>query len=245
MDVPLSESADTRIDSMNSSRGAVRRRSDAEETRRRVLDAVVATVIDIGYYKTSSNEIARRAGVTWGSIQHLFGSREQLMLDVVNDIGSGMEAEFRGAAIAGDTLEERLASVLAVLAGHYEQDRYLVQILILLELSANPKMSALGGRVMDGQGSEGFDRLAQPLFAQAIGEDAADHDLVLYAFLTFRGYLTSSGISRRMAALPEGAFVRLMGKSQAISEPALRELVVRGVATTIREEAKRRGHEIR
>jgi len=244
MNVPLSERTDNRIARMNSSGTVVRRRSDAEETRRRVLDAVVATVIDIGYYKTSSNEIARRAGVTWGSIQHLFGSREQLMLDVVNDIGSGMEAEFGGAVIEGETLEERLGNVLAVLAGHYEQDRYLVQILILLELSANPKMSALGGRIMDGQGSAGFDRLAQPLFAQAIGEDAADHDLVLYAFLTFRGYLTSSGISRRMAALPEGSFVRLMGKSEGITEMALRQFVIRGVATTIREEAKRRGREI-
>jgi AcrR family transcriptional regulator len=57
----------------------VRRRQSAEETRRKVLDVVVQTVIDIGYYKASSNEIARRAGVTWGSIQHLFGSRDQLI----------------------------------------------------------------------------------------------------------------------------------------------------------------------
>jgi hypothetical protein len=167
------------------------------------------------------------------------------MLDVVNDIGAGMEAEFGAAVIEGDTLEQRLANVLSVLAGHYEQDRYLVQILILLELSANPKMLALGGRIMDGQGSEFFDRLAQPLFTKAIGEEAADHDLVLYAFMTFRGYLTSAGVARRMAALPEGAIVRLMGKSGATSESALREFLVRGVATTIREEARRRGHQVR
>jgi hypothetical protein len=34
---------------MNNTKAVVRRRSDAEETRRRVLDAVVATVTDIGY----------------------------------------------------------------------------------------------------------------------------------------------------------------------------------------------------
>ena len=52
----------------------VRRRRDGQATHRRVLDAVVRTILEVGYYKASSNEIARRAGVTWGAIQHLFGS---------------------------------------------------------------------------------------------------------------------------------------------------------------------------
>jgi AcrR family transcriptional regulator len=228
---------------MNNTKAVVRRRSDAEETRRRVLDAVVATVTDIGYYKTSSNEIARRAGVTWGSIQHLFGSREQLMLDVVNDVGADMEARFAGAVVEGDTLEERLGSVLRILSTHYEQDSYLVQVQILLELSANPKMSALGDRMIERHGGNIFDRLARPLLAQAIGESAADDDLVLYAFLTFRGYLLSCGIGRRIAELPDGAIIRLMGRSTKSSEATLRDMLVRGVAATIREEAQKRGRE--
>ena len=87
---------------MAKSEAAVRKRGDAEQTRRRVLDAAIATVVDVGYYKASSNEIARRAGVTWGSIQHLFGSREQLMLDVVNDIGVRLEESFAAATVEGD-----------------------------------------------------------------------------------------------------------------------------------------------
>ena len=92
-----------------------RRRGDAEETRRRVLDAVVATVVDVGYYKASSNEIARHAGVTWGTIQHLFGSREQLMLDVVNDFGGQMALGFANTPVEGGTLEERIDAVFDVL----------------------------------------------------------------------------------------------------------------------------------
>ena len=225
---------------MNKPEAVVRRRGDAEETRRRVLDAVVATVIDIGYYKASSNEIARRAGVTWGSIQHLFGSRDQLMLDVLNDIGSSMTQRFASAVIEGDTLEERLANVLAVLATHYEQDIYLVQMQILLELSATSSTSDGQHHAVQRQNSEMFDHLAQPLLEKAIGPLARDRDLVMYAFMTMRGFLTSYAIGRRISELP--AMMVLMRNSG--NNDAVRDLVVRGVARTMRDEAARRGYEI-
>lgn len=225
---------------------SVRGRSDAEATRRRVLDAVVATVIDVGYYKASSNEIARRAGVTWGTIQHLFGSREQLMLDVVNDFGLRIARGFAGSVVEGETLEERLRSVFDVLAGHYEQDSYLVQVQILLDLSANPKMSAHARRAVRRSNGQVFDSLARPLLSRALGEIAAERDLVIYAFMTMRGYLVSCAISRHIAELPAEVVVRLViteGQGHT-SEAVSRHLVVGGVAAMIRDQAARRGYDV-
>ena len=227
---------------MGKSEAVVRRRSDPEGTRRRVLDAVVATVVDVGYYKASSNEIARRAGVTWGVIQHLFGSREQLMLDVVNDIAARMEISFSSQTVEGETLEDRLWSVLGVLSSHYEQDSYLVQVQILLDLSANPKMSAPDRRAIRRKNGQAFDRIAQPLLAQALGDVAAEGDLVLYAFMTLRGYLASCAVARLITEFPDDTVVRLIGNFT--EDAALRDLLVRGVAATIREEASRRGYPI-
>jgi AcrR family transcriptional regulator len=228
------------IKRVDGSKGRTRRRGDAEETRRRVLDVVVATVMEIGYYNTSSNEIARRAGVTWGSIQHLFGSREQLMLDVVNDIGRAAEERISKAVISGETLEERLDDVLNVLGAYYGQDIYIVQMQILLELSANPKMSALADRVVDRGGAGIFDRLAGPLLSKALGAAADDHEVVFFAFMTMRSFLIASAITRRIADLPEGAILRLMGKSGDLEGADLRGMVVRGLSVMIREELARR-----
>lgn len=223
----------------------VRRRQSAEETRRKVLDVVVQTVIDIGYYKASSNEIARRAGVTWGSIQHLFGSRDQLMLDVVNYLGNSMEEHVGGASIVGTSLEVRLECVLNVLALSYDNDVYLVQMQILLELSANPRMLALAEKsVIDRENGGTFDRLAQPLLAKAIGKAAAESDLVFFVFMTFRGFLISSALARRIAKLPEGALNKPMGGLHSPSESAQRTMLINGVAATVRAEAKLRGIEI-
>ena len=205
-----------------------------------MLDAVVATVIDVGYYKASSNEIARHAGVTWGSIDHLFGSREQLMLDVVNDLGAQLERRFAEASVEGSSLEERLSSVLATLSTHYEQDAYLVQMQILLDLTANPKMAARDQRAIRGNDAEQFGRLAEPLFEKALGGIAAERDLVMYAFMTMRGYLTSTALARLVAKLPKGSVVRLI--EHPTEEAVIRQFFVRGIATTIRDEADRRGY---
>lgn len=228
---------------MTKAKPVSRRRNSAEETRQRVLDVVVQTVIDIGYYKASSNEIARRAGVTWGSIQHLFGSRDQLMLDVVNHAGTKIEDAIGNATITGDTLEERLESVLDVLAASYDTDFYLVQVQILLELSANHRKPGPAGPAVDREGGT-FDRLAQPLLARAIGGAAAEMDLVYYVFMTFRSYLLSSAISRRISALPEGALDKPMGRVGSKGGASLRSLLVQGVAATIRAQASERGLEI-
>jgi len=222
------------------SNSVTRRRQSAEEARRKVLDVVVQTVIDIGYYKASSNEIARRAGVTWGSIQHLFGSRDQLMLDVVNFAAVRMEEVLGNAVIEGTTLEERLASTLDVLAEHYDSDVYLVQMQILMELSAQRDRSGEVARVMDRDGGA-FDRLAQPLLAKAIGPVAGEIDLVYHVFMTFRGYLVTSALTRRIAALPAGALKKPMAGLDVGSEAKLRAMLVYGVAATIRHEANLRG----
>jgi AcrR family transcriptional regulator len=226
---------------MASPNGAPRQRRDAQDTRRRILDAAIATVVDVGYYKASSNEIARRAGVTWGSIQHLFGSREQLMLDVVNDIGITMEQRVTNATLAGTNLEERLWSMMCVLAEHYEQPAYLVQVQILLDLSANPNMRAGERRELRRTHSEAFDRLAQALLQQALGDVAAEEDLCLFAFMTLRGYLSSWAIARLIAEFPDDAIVKLV---RNVDDAAMRKLLVHSIATTIRESAHARGYDL-
>ncbi len=199
--------------------------------------------MDVGYYTASSNEIARRAGVTWGTIQYLFGSREQLMLDVVNDIGEQLEHRFADSEVDGDSIEERLATVLSILSTHYEQSGYLVQVQILLDLSANPKMSSRARHAIRRDSGREFDVLAQPLMDKALGPVAAEHDLVMYAFMTMRGYLVSCLVNRLVGKLPDDSVLRLIGHDT--DEGDVRKLLIQGVADTIRKEARRRGYTVR
>jgi len=201
------------------------RRRDGEATREKVLESAIQCVIDVGYRETSTNEIARRAGVTWGVIQHQFGSREQLLLAVLDHIWARLQGLVRDAAITGATLEDRLRGVLDLLAVHYGDPWHLVELQIGLDLSSNPKTSADTRDAVTRHGAR-LGEMWQPLWGQALGDLADDPALVSYAFSTLRGFL----VSRVMA--------RTFGHDRA--DPTARRLLVDGVAASLRAEAARR-----
>jgi AcrR family transcriptional regulator len=202
------------------------RRSDGELTRARVLDAAIECILERGYYQASSNAIARRAGVTWGTIQHQFGSREALLLEAMAEGWRRLQDELREATVTGATLEERLLSVLELLAHWYGAPEYVAYLQIFLDLSSDPATSAATRDAVEAHGRE-LTRAWRPLFAQAMGEAASDRELVEYAFLTLRGFLTANTVSS--------------GYTAATNDQRYRTLLVRGVAAAITERAEQRG----
>jgi AcrR family transcriptional regulator len=113
-----------------------------DSTRRRLLDAAIACIVDEGFYRASSNRIARRAGVTWGVIQHHFGTREKLMLEVVREGIDELVTTFEQANIAGDTQAERLESLADVVWSHYCRPEFLANVQIVMNLTRDPATAA-------------------------------------------------------------------------------------------------------
>ena len=58
------------------------------ETRTQLLDAAVACLAEGGPEAVSANQIARRAGVTWGVVQHQFGDVDGLWAAVLDHISA-------------------------------------------------------------------------------------------------------------------------------------------------------------
>jgi AcrR family transcriptional regulator len=193
------------------------------------LQAAIESILEKGYYQTSSNEIARRAGVTWGAIQHQFGTREQLLLEVMNDRWHDLQEQVATAQIEGATLEDRLAAVLEVLSKHYGEPALLAHTQIMLDLSHDPNTSKETREAVAIHGT----RLVEawkPLFAQALGTAANDFELTAFAFATLRGFLMGDLIATTIGALP--------------SSRNQRRLLVYGVASALRLRAAEKGLEL-
>jgi AcrR family transcriptional regulator len=62
----------------------------SEETRQALLDATIDLLYDTGFNKTSTPEIARKAGVSRGALTHHFGSKEDLVTSAVADHLAGV-----------------------------------------------------------------------------------------------------------------------------------------------------------
>ncbi len=109
-----------------------------DSTRARVIDAAIACILDEGFYRASSNKIAKQAGVTWGVIQYHFGTREALML-AVHEQGVGeLDRCLVEAEISGDTLEARLTSFVGALWAYYRRPEFLAYMQVMLNLSHDP-----------------------------------------------------------------------------------------------------------
>lgn len=109
-----------------------------DSTRERVLDAAVACILDEGFYRASSNMIARRAGVTWGVIQYHFGTREALLLAVHERALDELDRCLTDAVISGGTMEARLRSFVDVLWSYYRRPEFLASMQVMLNLSHDP-----------------------------------------------------------------------------------------------------------
>jgi AcrR family transcriptional regulator len=137
---------------MGTARKAPARRADRPEasgggaenraSKQRLLEAAVACILEKGYYRASSNEIARRAGVTWGVIQYHFGTRERLMLAAFEDACQKLIDHSRNAVITGETLRAQLGSYFEHLMGFYGRIEYLAYMEINLNLARDPDTSA-------------------------------------------------------------------------------------------------------
>lgn len=74
-----------------------------EETRRALLDATVASLLEVGYARTTTLEVQKRAGVSRGALLHHFPSKAQLLAAAIEHV-----VELRGAE-----LKRRLAAMPA------------------------------------------------------------------------------------------------------------------------------------
>ncbi len=204
-------------------------RGDGAATRARMLDAVVDCILENGYYEASSNAIARHAGVTWGAIQHQFGTRQALLLALLEDRWHRLTDRIASTEVTGTTLEARLSCVMGALEEHYGTHEYLVFTQVMLDLLQSPASSAATKRAVAAHGRN-LTRVWRPLFAKALGEASKSDELVHYAFLAIRGYLSANTMAASL--VPQRP------------DTATRALLLRGVACAIRERAAEAGIDI-
>jgi len=89
-----------------------RRRTHAErtsETRARIMSAVVESIAELGFKRSTAAEIARRAGITWGAVQHHFGGKDGILVAVLEDSFTRFAERLIDIDVDGVPLERRVA----------------------------------------------------------------------------------------------------------------------------------------
>ena len=94
------------------------RRTQAErrdETRRAILDATVACLIELGYSRTSTLEVQKRAGVSRGALLHHYPSKAGLLVAAVRHLAELRGTELTAKAAALPNGGDRVDAVMDLL----------------------------------------------------------------------------------------------------------------------------------
>ncbi|WP_181771173.1 TetR/AcrR family transcriptional regulator [Amycolatopsis pittospori] len=98
-----------------------------EQTRTALLDATIDCLVDLGYARTSVQEICARAGVSKGAVQHHFSAKAELMAAAVEHLTEKLRGQLAasistlpggasGVAAAIDLLWEGYSGTLSTAA---------------------------------------------------------------------------------------------------------------------------------
>jgi AcrR family transcriptional regulator len=106
------------------------------ETRQRVMTAVVESIAEVGYQKTTASQIARRAGVTWGAVQHHFGDKDGILMAVLEESFERFAGRFGDVPETG-SLEVRVSAFVDSAWAHFSSSHYRSTFEILLNLPSD------------------------------------------------------------------------------------------------------------
>ncbi len=208
--------------------GPVTSRLDGDERRRRILAAARALFSERGYSDVSTTEIAAAAGVARGLINHYFGTKRALYVEVVREM-----VRFRSQPVPeyvdGTTPQARLDESIERWLDMVERNREAWLAAIGAEgLGHDPEIEA----VLDAAREEATTRLIQVLGLGPAADAPPELHAVLRAYggmaeAATREWLERERWSREQvaaflkAALPElvgGAYEAIPRKQAASSE---------------------------
>jgi AcrR family transcriptional regulator len=132
----------------------VTRRSQAErtaETRSRIVMAVVESIAQVGLRRTTASEIARRAGVTWGAVQHQFGGKDGMLEAVLEHSFHHFSGGLGDLSADGAPLAERVHLFVERAWAHFRSPLYqsTFEILLHSEQDDEAEESAWQARMLE------------------------------------------------------------------------------------------------
>lgn len=107
-------------------------------TRASIIDAAEQCIFELGFHRATSREVVKRSGVTFGVIQHHFGTYEAVLLSVVERAAARLREGLAAAEISTGTTQERIARVADIVWTYYQQPHYLSYLEIYLNLLRDP-----------------------------------------------------------------------------------------------------------
>jgi AcrR family transcriptional regulator len=170
-------------------------------TRERILDAVVRSVDEAGFARTTSQRIARCAGVSVGAVQHHFPAKNDILAAVLERSFESLAARFEGAPLAGAPLEARVEAFVDRAWQHYGSAAFRSTLEILLnarDLAADAGAGTAAAPIL--HSARSATALWSSLFGDVTSSARRQRELRSFAFAALAGL----AVTRRLQPATAG-----------------------------------------
>ncbi len=93
------------------------------ETRKALIEATIDCLCEIGYSRTTTLQISRRANITPGALQHHFGKKDELILAALDALMIEMSFVLDRAALVKGTVRQKIDAFVDHLWSEFYADR--------------------------------------------------------------------------------------------------------------------------
>jgi AcrR family transcriptional regulator len=159
------------------------------ETQGALLDATIESLVELGYARTSTTEIARRAGVSRGAQVHHYPTKADLVVAAVERLYARQEAafaqRFAGLPVGERTLERAIDELWSI----FESEVYPAALELVVASRTDPELQVVVHAV-----NARLQRAVSDLFAEFFPELAATgliDRLAAFAFAVVSGAAVS------------------------------------------------------
>jgi AcrR family transcriptional regulator len=146
------------------------RRSNQERsaaTRAAILDATIEQLAEHGYKRTTTVEVAERAGISRGALVHHFSTHSDLVLSALEYLCDRRLKELETGIAALSTTDDRLSAFVDLMWSTFEGPLFVAQLELWMAARTDAELFALLLPL-----ERGFGKRLSELCAEALGDGA-------------------------------------------------------------------------
>lgn len=158
--------------------------------RQRLLEAALACLVELGYARTTTTEIVKRAQVSRGAMLHHYPSKDELMVAAMAYIADKRLQEFRAAVEKLPKGAERLPEAIDLVWSHFSSPSFYAMLELAVAARTEP---GLHQRLIDA--GERFESQLTKTTHDLFGQQVADKNLLnlgqVFMFYLMQGMATA------------------------------------------------------
>lgn len=116
-----------------------RQAAKSRATQEKIINAVIGLIKEKGFAAASSTQIAKRAGVTWGAVQHHFGGKEEILEEILARSHVKFHETLSAPRFTVGTASRRVGKYVDAAWQHYQGEEYMATLEILLATRGHGK----------------------------------------------------------------------------------------------------------